>query len=189
MAVPQGVCEVVRAFPPSPDQSPRRAAPPPLFHLRSRRLRSDLSDDPAEPTLPHPVLLLSATAQPARRCHTCRRPTCRRRTYRRQDPPSPFYLPPPGLPSPYLSPPSLPSPKRAELPEQHLPLTSHAASSLGDFDGAGESALLTDLLFGAEEEFTPVNNFGISEQDEILLEALVSHLEEATAVRDLKQAL
>ena len=106
----QPQCMPCSAFPPSPDHSPRRAAPPPLFHLRSRRLRSDLSDDPAEPTLPHPVLLLSAAAQPARRCHTCRRPTCRRRTYRRQDPPSPFYLPPPGLPSPYLSPPSLPSP-------------------------------------------------------------------------------
>ena len=65
MAVPQGVREVVHAFPPSPDHSPRRAAPPPLFHLRSRRLRSDLSDDPAEPTLPHPALLLSAAAQPA----------------------------------------------------------------------------------------------------------------------------
>ena len=65
VAVPQGVCEVVHAFPPSPDHSPRRAAPPPLFHLRSRRLRSDLSDDPAEPTLPHPALLLSAAAQPA----------------------------------------------------------------------------------------------------------------------------
>jgi hypothetical protein len=36
VAVPQGVCEVVHAFPPSPDHSPRRAAPPPLLHLRSR---------------------------------------------------------------------------------------------------------------------------------------------------------
>ena len=36
MAVLQGVCEVVHAFPPSPDHSPRRAAPPPLLHLRSR---------------------------------------------------------------------------------------------------------------------------------------------------------
>ena len=36
VAVLQGVCEVVHAFPPSPDHSPRRAAPPPLLHLRSR---------------------------------------------------------------------------------------------------------------------------------------------------------
>ena len=49
----------------SPDHSSRRAAPPPLFHLRSRRLRPNLSDDPAEPTLPHPALLLSAAARPA----------------------------------------------------------------------------------------------------------------------------
>ena len=88
VAVLQGVCEVVHAFPPSPDHSPRRAAPPPLFHLLSRRLHSDLSDDPAEPTLPHPALLLSLPPP---------------------NPPLP-YLSPPNLPSPYLPPPSPPSP-------------------------------------------------------------------------------
>ena len=76
-------------LPPEPrPHSPRRAAPPPLFHLRSRRLHSDLSDDPAEPTLPHPALLLSLPPP---------------------NPPLP-YLSPPNLPSPYLPPPSPPSP-------------------------------------------------------------------------------
>ena len=56
---------------PSP-RAPTTAPDAPPLHLYSTsdpgpqcRLRSVLSDDPAETTLPHPALLLSAAAQPA----------------------------------------------------------------------------------------------------------------------------
>ena len=69
MAVLQGVCEVVHAFPPSPDNTAPDAPPLHLYSISDPapqcRLRSVLSDDPAETTLPHTALLLSAAAQPA----------------------------------------------------------------------------------------------------------------------------
>ena len=54
---------------PSP-RAPTTAPDAPPLHLYSTSDPADsvpthLSDDPAEPTLPHPALLLSAAAQPA----------------------------------------------------------------------------------------------------------------------------
>ena len=74
------MCEVVHAIPPSPDHSRRRAAPPPLLHLRSRPLQRRLRLSEMTPPNPH------FRIQPS------------------------FYLPPPSPPLPYLSPPTLPSP-------------------------------------------------------------------------------
>ena len=56
-------------LPPSPDNTAPDAPPLHLYSISDPapqcRLRSVLSDDPAETTLPNPALLLSAAAQPA----------------------------------------------------------------------------------------------------------------------------